>query len=364
MVDTKIITIVQNSVKTTCLFRLSYIKEMLNDGYKVYLIAIDDCENSKLTLENLGVKLSLISNKSGLIKRIIAFNSCILKAFLLRRLGFIQCHFISTFIYSFLALSFHSKKTTLVIEGMGTAFYKNKRRQRILSYFMRSLPFKRVFMNESERDILGIPSDLVLYGIGVDLSEFGVEKLQLSTRPVFTLAYFGRLVKDKGVLDCIRISERLIEMGFTFKFNIYGEIYEGNPSSLLQSDIDKLMSQYEGIIEFKGYSHDVINDMSKCDMVVLPSKCEGFPVVVMEASCIGIPSIVYDVPGCRDAISQNVNGYIFNYQDINAISELIMSYSKVSLEDKKSNTYRCIDYAKVNFNRRDKDLILSRVVLA
>ncbi|MCA8943157.1 MAG: glycosyltransferase, partial [Planctomycetes bacterium] len=38
------------------------------------------------------------------------------------------------------------------------------------------------------------------------------------------------------------------------------------------------------------------------DLVVVPSKREGFPLAVFEACSAGVPAVGYDVPGVRDAI--------------------------------------------------------------
>jgi glycosyltransferase involved in cell wall biosynthesis len=50
--------------------------------------------------------------------------------------------------------------------------------------------------------------------------------------------------------------------------------------------------------------------MNDVNCVVLPSYREGMPRSLLEAGAMGLPSVTTDVPGCRNIIQDNVNGFI------------------------------------------------------
>ena len=63
---------------------------------------------------------------------------------------------------------------------------------------------------------------------------------------------------------------------------------------------------------------------SLMDVFVLPSHREGFPVSVMEASAIGLPCIVTNVRGCREAIEHEYNGLVVPLGDVPALADAIL----------------------------------------
>lgn len=59
-----------------------------------------------------------------------------------------------------------------------------------------------------------------------------------------------------------------------------------------------------------GYREDVPRVLAACDVFVLASLHEGFPVAVMEALAAGIPLVATSVGGVPDAVVDGVHGFI------------------------------------------------------
>jgi len=57
---------------------------------------------------------------------------------------------------------------------------------------------------------------------------------------------------------------------------------------------------------------------------VLPSLFEGVPRVVMEASAMGVPSVVTDVKGNREAVTHDRNGLLVPFGDVPALTSAIL----------------------------------------
>ena len=52
---------------------------------------------------------------------------------------------------------------------------------------------------------------------------------------------------------------------------------------------------------------------------MLPSYHEGTPKTVLEAMASGRPVITTDAPGCRETVTDGVNGYLVPVRDVDAI---------------------------------------------
>jgi glycosyltransferase involved in cell wall biosynthesis len=60
------------------------------------------------------------------------------------------------------------------------------------------------------------------------------------------------------------------------------------------------------------------------ELFVLPSHRESFPRSPMEASAMGVPCIVTDIPGCREAVQHGRNGWLVPLGDGPALAGAII----------------------------------------
>ncbi|NVC92332.1 glycosyltransferase family 4 protein [Vibrio natriegens] len=312
----KNICIVQNSIKTVYIFRLLYIKKLIDLGYTVVVIAPRDCEDSYSKLKELGIILPIkkvTKNTTSKISTIVSLNYYVLKY---RMKGFhIICHFLVTFLLTYFTLVPFNKKLSVSVEGLGSIFIGNDLYLAILRFVFRCGKFTKIFCNDDERRLLGNQTDTVINGIGVDLKRFRRTNHNAYT-DCYHLLYVGRLISDKGVNDVINVFRMLVNKGHNVRLRLVGDIYPRNPSSLSYDEIDKFKEEFNDKIEFLGFRHDIEKIYQSSHVLLLPSKREGFPVCVMEASACGIPTVSYSVPGSKDAITRNLNGVLVDYGDL------------------------------------------------
>jgi glycosyltransferase involved in cell wall biosynthesis len=73
-----------------------------------------------------------------------------------------------------------------------------------------------------------------------------------------------------------------------------------------------------------GVPHDRIPEyMGSCDIFVLPSRAEGFPIVLIEAGAAGLPVVATSIPGVTEFVTSGVNGLLVEPEDAHALAEAI-----------------------------------------
>jgi glycosyltransferase involved in cell wall biosynthesis len=75
---------------------------------------------------------------------------------------------------------------------------------------------------------------------------------------------------------------------------------------------------------FTGRQKDIISYLSIIDVGVNCSKREGLSNAVIEYMAAGVPCVVSNVGGNPDLITNNVNGYLFKFDDHNELAALIL----------------------------------------
>jgi N-acetyl-alpha-D-glucosaminyl L-malate synthase BshA len=194
------------------------------------------------------------------------------------------------------------KRRPLVITVHGsdiTVLSKNPAARPILRFVLKNADRVVAVSNFLKEEIkkLGVPQEKieVIYG-GVTISEDGKE-FDAAGR---VITFVGSLVPQKGV-------DTLIE---SFK-----DIKTEGTSLIIVGDgpeRKRLEALAEGIgdIQFLGRRKGIKNILTKSDVLVLPSKEEGFGLVLLEAMVLGTPVIATNVGGIPEIVEEGVSGIL------------------------------------------------------
>ena len=106
-------------------------------------------------------------------------------------------------------------------------------------------------------------------------------------------------------------------------------------------------------IEWGGFVDDVVELLSKVDVVVLPSYREGVPHSLIEALAMGLAVITTDTPGCRVVVDHGLNGFIVPPRDSNTLFDAMVKLANDYKLRKKFGKYsfeksKEFDVEKVN----------------
>ena len=74
-------------------------------------------------------------------------------------------------------------------------------------------------------------------------------------------------------------------------------------------------------VDFRGQSNDIEAVWAEHHALVLPSRFEGMPLVVVEAMLCGRPCIVTDVGGNRELVRDGINGFVAKASTVELLDE-------------------------------------------
>jgi glycosyltransferase involved in cell wall biosynthesis len=196
---------------------------------------------------------------------------------------------------------------------------------------------------------------LNLGGIGVDLNEWAVVPISLEPASFIMVA---RLLREKGVYEYIDAIRLLRPQYPSIRFYLVGST-DLNPGSVDAAALQEWVAA--GLVESPGHV-DVRPWIERSSVFVLPSYREGVPRSTQEAMAMGRPVITTDVPGCRETVIENENGFLVPAGDAHALAAAMRKFLENPAIIRKMGA-RSRQLAEFRFNAVDKDAIISAQLL-
>lgn len=239
-------------------------------------------------------------------------------------------------VYGALAARLLNVKYAVNITGLGTAFQSESFVKKIVVWMYRMSCKKAqvVFFENEENERVFLGNRIVkesqtcrLHGAGVNLLEYPFTQYPQEDRTIRFL-FVGRVMKEKGVDELFHAFETA-KLKYPFaELDIVGP-YEDNYKEIVEKLVQK------GIIRYHGYQEDVRPYLANCHCFVLPSYHEGMANTLLEAGAMGRPLITSDIPGCREAVTDEKNGFLVREKDSEQLREKLETFICISYERKK-----------------------------
>jgi glycosyltransferase involved in cell wall biosynthesis len=221
------------------------------------------------------------------------------------------------------------------VAGMGYVFISNDLKARLLRPVVRAL-MRLALGGRCSRLVLQNHDDVALFksarvvdpsvirlihGSGVDCSMFVPVSSDRSRCDEFRVLLASRLLWDKGIREYAEAARSLGKRDRPLRFLLAGDPDPGNPAAVPDAQLAEWQS--EGIIACLGHVDDMAKLYASVDLVVLPSYREGLPKSLIEAAACGLPLVTTDVPGCREVVTNEVNGLIVPARDSGSLAAAI-----------------------------------------
>ena len=233
--------------------------------------------------------------------------------------------------------------------NLATRVYPNSRE-------LKKIILEEDFVNEKKLKVLGKGSSNGIDTAYFDPFQFSEEaKADLRSQwgipqQDLVFIFIGRLVSEKGLNELISAYTQLEKLQLNISLLLIGPFEE---------ELDPLLPETMRLIEehpkikTTGYQVDVRPFLAISDILTFPSYREGFPNVVMQAGAMGLPSIVTDINGCNEIITDGVNGIIIPVKDQ---MQLFKAMEKLSIGEEfreklsqKSREMICENYERREF---------------
>ena len=338
------ILIVSNTSWSLLNFRRNLIKYLADKGFCVIACAPSDeyTESLKALVHefypveidaygvNPFVDIKLMANYFSILKKVMP-NVCL-------------NYTIKPNIYCTLAANVLSIPCINNIAGLGQVFIRDS----VLTLIVKTL--YRISLKKSKKVFFQNEDDMDLFLKNNIVSKVSVEKLPGSGICVDTyrsssereaesgklkFAMISRLLKEKGVHEYVEAARIIKKKYGGVQFEIVGFVDVKNKKMVSVEQLEEW--DKEGVVKYLGYTDDVKSYLETVSCVVLPSFYrEGVPRILLEAAAMCRPLITTNVIGCRDAVEDNVNGYLCEPRNIDSLVECIEKMIGLSTSERES----------------------------
>lgn len=324
-------------------FRGVVIDHFIKKGYKVILVApqrVDSDMKTEIPSEVQYIPVELGRSSQNPINDIKYFFS-LYSIYKREKPDYIFHYTIKPNIYGTLAARLLKIKSTAMMAGLGYVFMEDN----IVNKLARSLyRFALKYSNKvfllNKQNVEQVVSkgiccaDNIIYlqgGEGVNLDYFPFVD---NDSDEITFLMIGRVLLEKGYGEFVEAAKRMKSINPKLKFELLGPIDESFPDSVSRKQIEK--DERNGYINYLGFTDDVrVHLNRKGIVVVLPSFYgEGLNRSLMEACAMGKPIITTDIPGCREVVKENSNGYLVPAKNVDALVAAMNAYCSLSVEER------------------------------
>lgn len=340
MANSKTIALVANTTWNIYNFRLNVIRKFIAEGHSVIVMSpIDEYIHYKKEFPNVqhvSIK-SLVRDGTNPIRDLSLILE-LLKLYKKHKPDLIIHYTIKPNIYGAIASRLACIPSVGIVTGLGYSFLHKGMVSSIskLLYQMTLRFHKRViFENQDDRMLFieeGISKEkqsISVKGCGVNVDHYAPIPNTDSSKTVFT--FLGRLLYDKGIQEFVKAAELVKSKHQDIEFWLIGDIDDKNPASVKKEDILTWVKQ--GIILYHGSTTDVRSYISLSSCIVLPSYREAIARSLTEAMSMERPVIATDVAGCREAITDGLNGYLVPAKNAKSLSQAFITF--INMTDKE-----------------------------
>ena len=339
--------------------RIPLIKRFIESGWKVVIATADDAESQSLV--DLGVVLQPVYFSRGGVafaQDISAYKQ-LLNIYNKWKPSLIHhFHAKPVILGTLVARRLLGSSVSIVntITGLGHAFINGGWIAKLAGFgYKFALPKSNmtIFQNNDDYALflsnrwVNHDSTKVIASSGVDIAKFAFVDRSIRDGDSPVVIMLGRLLRQKGILEFAEVAERVKMSLPKARFLLAGEEDLVHPDSLSIESIQN----YDGV-EYLGRLDDVLPLLEMADLLLFPSYREGVPRAVLEAAATGLPTIGYEVPGVKEAVVNNLTGYLIHFNDVDALYERtieLLNDKKLRLTMGKAASER----AKKSFDRRE-----------
>ena len=362
-------------------YLLHYRKLLLNElkTRKINVITISPVDNSTSDLSKETLHIPWRISRSGNKNIVKIFLSLIRLIFIFRTLKpkLVHSHTLKTNFLATIASFLLGIPCVLSFAGLGQ-ISRSKGIKRLLIIFVLkiisflsfrqlsrnlfSINFNRtkfIFQNKEDMLFIGrvfknipVNSKFLIYGSGVPKEylnkknkKYWQSKSSLQNSEIScNLIYSGRLLKSKGIINFIKITEKLKN----YNSFVFGGLDPSSQDSLKAKELKVFKSLYKNINFYGVQKNPLMRKFNNFPILIVPSIYgEGIPRGILEAMILNIPVVSSKEASCKffDDSMIYIAKNNSNSAYINCINRIILDFKNKKL---KSRLQKCEKFVKNN----------------
>lgn len=159
------------------------------------------------------------------------------------------------------------------------------------------------------------------------------DNLPRDIRPVSEraqLLYLGRMTREKGIFEILEIASRLPDE----RFVLVGNFEDDRTEREFRGALERLDNA-----EWLGpmYSDEKYHVIAESRLLLLPTKRDEFPMILIESSILGCVPLVNPVGSVREIVQDGYNGFYISPDDIEGIIGRIEDLKNVEMLSRMSD---------------------------
>lgn len=153
--------------------------------------------------------------------------------------------------------------------------------------------------------------------VDTDMFKF-VDARSAVNEDAIKVVYVGKIETRKGFDLLLEAGQRLHRKYPQIHYYFIGRDFVNLKDYFDKADYEK---EYLNNVHFTGVipRNELQNYLTGCDFAVFPSRYEPFGIVAIEAMACGLPVIVSDLGGWREAVTEMVTGTVFQSNDVESL---------------------------------------------
>ncbi|MBF0236259.1 MAG: glycosyltransferase family 4 protein [SAR324 cluster bacterium] len=180
---------------------------------------------------------------------------------------------------------------------------------------------RNIFSSKTQNKIVRIYNGINIPQIDRNAARRELLRLTSSAPKTRMIGMVGQVIPRKGIDVFLRAAAQVIAQ---VKHPV-GLVIAGNPNTEYGRECHRL-SQNLGIsdqVHWIGFQKDAQAIMAGMDVLIVPSRSEGFGLVAAEALAVGTPVIASNTGGLPEIVENSENGFLIPVDDVDMLAERI-----------------------------------------
>ncbi len=236
-----------------------------------------------------------------------------------------------------------------MITGLGELEKKGKLRTILMTLHRMVMPYAEAVIFQNQDNLrffnehgIRYRESVVLPGSGINLEKFAYRDYPQGD--VVSFAFLGRIIKAKGVEEYFTVAEELASDKLVFHA-------AGRINDEYKERVDDLVKR--GKLVYDGVLSDSRDYLASSSCLVLPTfHPEGLSNAILEANAVGRPVICTSRTGCKEIVSDGVNGFFCKEKDAENLKKVILSFASLPVSERAEMGRRGRKIVETRFDRK------------